>query len=70
MHVCTIYPDFGIENTFMSTKTIDAVVQTQTSQALKPWSAPKMEKLALALNTLTVDSSGNGDGGGPSTSKS
>jgi hypothetical protein len=54
----------------MSTKTIDAVVQTQTSQALKPWSAPKMEKLALALNTLTVDNTGNVDGGGSPSSKS
>ena len=65
----TVQADLGTNNTLMKTQTTDSAAMAQASQALKTWTAPKLERLSIAMDTLTMDASGLADGGVSSTAK-
>lgn len=48
----------------MKTQMSDTGAPVQTENALKPWTAPKLEELAAALNTLSAGNAGAAADGG------
>lgn len=47
----------------MKNQTTDTT-PVQQAESLKTWSAPKLETLAVALDTLVADPAGSADGAG------